>query len=113
MHGDHFVPNSAEFTRVSDSQFVAFVRLDVVVLVVCHVLHAEPKLLTWRSFLLFGVFNCILVIYPKIVIFEQGSSDQLFVIVWRWHHLLDAFLVGSHCFKVIEVFLYYIITVSF
>ena len=112
MHSDYFVPNSPEFNRVSDSQFVAFVRLNVVVLVIRHVLHAKPKFFTWCCLFFFCVFDCILVIYPKVVILKQRSCYQLFVIVRGWYHLLNALLVLPHCFKIIKIFLYYIVAVS-
>lgn len=113
VHGYHFVSHSAKFHGVSDAQFVAFVRLDVVVLVICHVLHAEPKLLSWCCFFFLGVFDCILVIYPKVVIFEESSGNQLFVIGRRRHQLREVLFVLSHRLKIVKVFLYYVVIVPF
>jgi len=113
MHGDHFVSYSSKFNSVANTQFISFVGQNVVVLVIGHVLHTKPKFFTWRSFFFFGIFNCIFVIYPKIVIFKKCSGYHLFVIIWWWFHFLDTFFISSHCFKIIKVFLYYIVAISF
>ena len=57
VHGDYFVSYSTKFDGVADAQFISFVGLDVIVLVICHVLHTQPKLLAGRSFFFFGIFT--------------------------------------------------------
>ena len=71
VHHDYFVPDSSELDRVADIQFVALSWHEVVVPIVAHVPHDQPKLVTRIGFLVLCVVYFESVVHPVVVVLEQ------------------------------------------
>mgnify|MGYP003331584304 CR=1 FL=1 len=78
MHHNYLVPNPSKFNIITNVQFKTLTRHKIVIIIIAHVTHNEPELVTRIGLLLVSIVDFEPVIHPIIIILEEaGGSDFL------------------------------------
>lgn len=77
MHHDNFISHAAKLNGVTNLKFEALTLLKVIILIVTHVSHYEPKLVPWICLFIVCIINFKTMVYPIIIIFEHTRCRYL------------------------------------